>query len=254
MKSCERSEEMFEDCIRFQKSSAGLKNSFMLASVVGGFNEWERKRMVEQLKSHEDSIGGYFIDGLHRNGDEAAGLEVSSLVGIVDFTIKILPQDKVKMMLGAYLPQVTLELIKLGVDVFDTSFVNLVTSLNRAITFNFSLGEPGKRIPEIDLMKPNFKDDFAPFVDGCECVACRNHTRAYTNHLLNTNELLGPMLLTIHNLHHYQKFFEAIRESIKADKLPELAQLVAEQYRDAGDALNYELKVVAKPKDNKENK
>lgn len=196
--------------------------------------------MAEHLKQHDDAIGGYFIDGLHRNGHEATSLEVEDLKEIVSYTSALLPADKLKVMLGAYLPHVTLELIMLGVDIFDSSLVNLVTNANRAFVFNFNLSDSVKRFPEIDLMDSKFKDDFAPFVEGCQCLACRKHTRAYTNHLLKTHELLGPMLLTIHNFHHYQRFFEAIREAIKGKQLPKLLELVADQYRESKDILTYE--------------
>lgn len=83
-----------------------------------------------------------------------------------------------------------------------------------------------------------YKEDFTPFLENCECLACKKHTRAYTNHLLVTRELLGPMLLTIHNLHHYKRFFESIRRNIKDDKLPELLSLVTDQYKEA--LLSYE--------------
>lgn len=240
IKACSRSESMLDDSVQLMASSIALKNSFLIASVQGGFNQWERKRMAEHLKQHDDVIGGYFIDGLHRNGHEATSLEVKDLKEIVSYTSALLPTDKLKVMLGAYLPHVTLELIMLGVDIFDSSLVNLVTNANRALVFNFNLSESVKRFPEIDLMDSKFKDDFAPFVEGCQCLACRKHTRAYTNHLLKTHELLGPMLLTIHNFHHYQRFFEAIREAIKGDQLPKLLELVADQYRESKDILTYE--------------
>ena len=76
-----------------------------------------------------------------------------------------------------------------------------------------------------------YKDDFSPFVESCECLACKQHSKAYTNHLLITKELLGPMLLTIHNLHHYQKFFEAIHKCIRDDRLAELKELIEMQYK-----------------------
>jgi len=77
-----------------------------------------------------------------------------------------------------------------------------------------------------------YKEDFGPFLEGCECLACRQHTKAYTNHLVETRELLAPMLLTIHNLHHYIRFFDAIREAIQNDRLAELIALVTEQYKE----------------------
>lgn len=246
IRACERSEELLDECIRRRN-----QNSFMIASVEGGFNEWERKRMLAQLKDHDAKIDGFFIDGLHRNGHEAVTVDVPAMKEIVSFTLSHLPNDKVKMMLGAYLPHVTLQLIILGVDVFDSAFVNIVTNCNRAMVFNFNLNEPVKRFPELDMMDSKYNDDFSPFVDGCECLACKKHTRAYTNHLLKTHELLGPMLLTIHNLHHYQKFFAASRAAIASDKLPELLTLVTDQYQEALEILSYETPVETKTNQHK---
>jgi queuine tRNA-ribosyltransferase accessory subunit len=160
----------------------------------------------------------------------ATNLEVPPFREIVDYTLSLLPSDKLKIMSGAYHPTVLLELVHLGVDVFDSSFPEIVTNGNRALVFNFDLSQPQPTFPEIDLTDESFKDDFTPFLSGCQCIACRNHTRAYTNHLLKTHELLGPMLLLIHNLFHYRRFFEAIQKAIKEEKLEELKKLVGEQY------------------------
>lgn len=68
---------------------------------------------------------------------------------------------------------------------------------------------------EMWLHHPRYVADFTPILAECECLTCQNHTRAYIHHLLNLKEMLGPVLLSIHNLHHYFKFFETIRESIR---------------------------------------
>lgn len=241
MKASERSEEFFFECISRRKSSKILQALFMIASVEGGCNQWERKRCLGYLKENEKDIDGYFIDGLHRNGAEATYLSPSSLKDIVDQTVKMLPDDKLKLMMGAFLPTVTLELIGLGIDVLDSSFADIVTSCNRAITFNFDLDNPNKAVPEIDLMDGTFKDDFTPFIKGCECYACRKHSRAYVNHLLNTRELLGPALLSVHNIYFYTQFFKAIREAIQNDNLPKLIKLVSSQYDDFINILIYKV-------------
>lgn len=75
----------------------------------------------------------------------------------------------------------------------------------------------------------SYKDDFKPFVDGCLCLACQNHTRAYTQHLVHTKELLAPILLMIHNTHHYLEFFKMIRINIAKDTLPSLLTLLLDQ-------------------------
>lgn len=68
VKSAERSEEFFEECVRLYKTSSS--NSSLVASIEGGFSVWERKRLVDQALLHIDSIFGFFLDGFHRNGPE----------------------------------------------------------------------------------------------------------------------------------------------------------------------------------------
>lgn len=250
-KACERSEEMFEQCLERKRSSTNIKDSFYVACVEGGFNEFERKKAVEHLKKYESEIDGYFIDGIHRNGHEATSLQFSTIKEIVEKTVSLLPTDKLKIMLGAYSPEVVLELVNFGIDMFDTSFVDIVSNSNRALVFNFSLENSTKRFPEIDLLDSKYKDEFSPFVEGCSCYACQKHTRAYTNHLLLTRELLGNLLLSIHNTHHYLKFFESIREAIRHDRLDALSTLINEQYSEAKELI---YQIEEKQIESKENK
>lgn len=246
---------MFIESVKRQEASKKLQKSFFIATIEGAYNEFERKRLVKQVRDHDDVIDGYFIDGLHRNGAEATTVNLSSLNKIVTLTVSLLPEEKLKIMLGAYLPHVSLELLAMGIDVVDTSFTNIVTDSNRALVFNFNVTDPKKVFPEIDLTDSKFKDDFSPLLEGCLCLACRKHSRAYINHLLNTRELLGPMLLSIHNLHHYKSFFESVRDAVEKDQLQLLIKLISDQYKEAQKVLVYksEEKSVEKPEE-QENK
>lgn len=248
-KAVERSEEFLEKALAIRNASSVLKKSFMIATIEGGFNEFERKKAVEHLNQHSNEIDGYFIDGFHRNGHEATSLTLSVLSPIVESTLKMLPEDKVKLMMGAYKPHLILELAGLGIDVFDSSYVTVVTACNRAITFNYDLDKPINDPPEINLADEIFKDDFAPLVNDCQCYTCKNHSRAYINHLLNTSELLGPALLSIHNIYFYHQFFEAIRKSIRDGTLQQLTQHISTQYDGLKECLNYEVlpNIVKKP-------
>ncbi|CAG9799320.1 unnamed protein product [Chironomus riparius] len=232
IKSNERSNEMLDECIKHQQGIK-VKWSKMIGTVEGGYSEHERRKSVDHIKQHDEKIIGYFIDGLHRNGHDAVSLDSIKVNEIVKYTLSILPHDKIKIMLGAFLPNQVLELVSIGIDVFDSSFAILVSKMNRALTFNFNLQNPAllDSGPEIDLTDSKYKDDFSPFVESCQCLTCKQHTKAYTNHLLNTKELLGPMLLTIHNLHHYKMYFEAIRECIKNDELSDLKEMIDVQYK-----------------------
>ena len=70
----------------------------------------------------------------------------------------------------------------------------------------------------IDLSDKCHERDARPFVEGCSCYACTNHSRAYVHHLLNCNEMLHQTLLMIHNVHSFQLFFQDIRSAIDADE------------------------------------
>ncbi|XP_049812703.1 queuine tRNA-ribosyltransferase accessory subunit 2 [Schistocerca nitens] len=67
---------------------------------------------------------------------------------------------------------------------------------------------------EISLKDDRFCEDFEPVVASCQCLCCKKHTRAYIHHLLMTNELLAPVLLSVHNMHHYLAFFRSIRTAV----------------------------------------
>ena len=70
----------------------------------------------------------------------------------------------------------------------------------------------------LNALDPGLTVDKRPLVDGCTCYACTHHTRAYVRHLLNTNEMLGPALLQVHNLHHFAQFFAAQRRAVQEGK------------------------------------
>jgi queuine tRNA-ribosyltransferase len=70
-------------------------------------------------------------------------------------------------------------------------------------------------------------DDPAPLEPGCACPACRDFSRAYLHHLIKAGEILGAMLLTWHNLHHYQALMAEARTAIAVGRLAELVARVA---------------------------
>ncbi len=88
------------------------------------------------------------------------------------------------------------------------------------------------RAPDVPFMYRNlrlsmYREDPRPLVEGCECYACRLHTRAYVSHLLNTNEMLGPTLLMIHNTHTYARVFSYARALVATGDSAKVAGWVA---------------------------
>lgn len=194
LRSFERTNGFLENCIKRHRCSENLKNSMFIGTVEGGYLEAYRERSIKELLKYEE-IQGFLIDGLHTNGPEVSKIKTESIKKIVEDSISLLPTEKVKIMLGSYSPVVVLEMIKLGVDIFDSTFPYLSTVSNKALTFNFKLEERSSNDFDLDLTDVKFKESFVPFLEGCSCLSCSKHTRAYTHHLITTKEMLAPILL-----------------------------------------------------------
>uniref|UniRef100_A0A182NM30 Queuine tRNA-ribosyltransferase accessory subunit 2 n=1 Tax=Anopheles dirus TaxID=7168 RepID=A0A182NM30_9DIPT len=230
-KSLDRTEKFVEQCLEWHRKSEALQACSLIGPVVGGYNEKLREKSVEFLHKAEASFAGYLIDGLHMNGASVASLDGKAAVPIVASVCKQLPEEKVRFCFGAYNPSLVLDLVAAGVDVFDTSFVYVKAAQeHRALAFSFDVkAKPDDHTTELDTTDAQLAEDFGPLVAGCACYTCRKHSRAYVHHLHNTREMLGPILIMIHNLHHYLEYFKAIRQHVADDTLPELREHLASQ-------------------------
>ncbi|KAI9807200.1 MAG: hypothetical protein M1825_005918 [Sarcosagium campestre] len=118
-------------------------------------------------------------------------------------------------------PHDILRQTSLGVDLFTNPIVGAATDSGIALTFLFSHSR--NRIEDVsppldlglDMWQPEHSTILSPLLDGCACYTCRKHHRAYVQHLLVAKEMLGWVLLQIHNLHVLDRFFGSIRKSIK---------------------------------------
>ncbi|EDV51201.1 queuine tRNA-ribosyltransferase accessory subunit 2 [Drosophila erecta] len=204
-------------------------NSTLLAPIVGGYNTFARTQSIKHAREQPaGSYGGYIFEGFHTNGLTATTLDTSKLLPIVEHCVKQLEEDKPRILPGAYTPLTILELIRQGIDVFDSSYAYCASLNFKALTFSF-VQDAVEHVPFLDITDEAIKEDFTPPLSECSCLTCQKHTRAYLHHLYKTNELLGPILLMVHNIHHYMAFFEEIRESVAKDALPQLTELVRNQ-------------------------
>ncbi|XP_046682360.1 queuine tRNA-ribosyltransferase accessory subunit 2 [Homalodisca vitripennis] len=258
-KAVDVSTSLFLSCADRHTKSQSLKDSALLATVEGGY-DLEARRQSAQMFSRHPLVQGFVIDGLHNNGMAVEQMSYDTIRPVITETLKYLPEDKLRVLHGCWRPDVVLELVQAGIDVFDSSLVYLAAERGCAFTFTYHAcphpvlsnedqcsrvieeeqKENGciknvtqnckpddmqtktcKRITdyEMNLNDKIYFDDLSPIMRDCKCLACTKHTRAYIHHLLNTREMLASVLLMIHNLHHYQKFFEAIRENGKKGQL-----------------------------------
>ncbi|XP_055840503.1 queuine tRNA-ribosyltransferase accessory subunit 2 [Episyrphus balteatus] len=230
-KSVERTEVFFNYCYEKHTNSSNLSKKSIFAPVVGGFNKFSRSLSIKKIKE-KPQVAGYVLDGFHNNGLSATTVSCTSLLEIVQHCVSELDVDKPKMVMGAYTPLVVAELVRLGVDIFDTSYAYEATSNFKALIFNFNKENTGPNKPMLEISDKELKEDFTPILENCKCEACKQHTRAYIHHLYNTKELLGPILLMIHNLHHYMEFFKTLRTAVMDDSLSNLIDLLRFQGTD----------------------
>ncbi|SPP76848.1 queuine tRNA-ribosyltransferase accessory subunit 2 [Drosophila guanche] len=234
-KRVQKSVDRTEKFMQYIYENKSKVESALLAPIVGGYNTFARTQSIKH--AHEqpaDSYGGYVFEGFHTNGLAATTLDASKLLPIVQHCVGQLEEGKPRMVPGAYTPLTTLELIGLGMDLFDTSYAYCAAVNFKALTFTFAQdADAVVHVPFLDITDDANKEDFTPLLKKCDCLSCKKHTRAYLHHLYKTNELLGPILLMIHNLHHYLAFFEAIRQSIASDGLQQLTELVRRQNGDS---------------------
>ncbi|MCJ1394133.1 hypothetical protein MMC18_007011, partial [Xylographa bjoerkii] len=116
-------------------------------------------------------------------------------------------------------PQKVLDEIALGIDLFSLPFLTAATDAGIALTFRFPVpsywkGEQAKAALGLDMWSLEYVADLSPLEAGCNCYACTQHHCAFIQHLFSAKEMLGWVLLQIHNHAMADAFFDGIRTSI----------------------------------------
>ncbi len=163
-----------------------------------------------------NSIGfdGYAIGGL------AVGEGPETMLAVLEDTAPHLPLDKPRYLMGVGRPEDLVEAVARGVDMFDCVLPTRSGRTAQAFTSRGTL----------NMRNARHSDDPRPLDETCLCPACRDFSRAYINHLVKANEILGAVLLTWHNLHYYQTLMAGMREAITNKKFEAFAKSFYEQY------------------------
>ncbi len=141
---------------------------------------------------------GYAIGGL------AVGEGQQSMFAVLDYCTDFLPATKPRYLMGVGTPDDLLGAVARGVDMFDCVMPTRAGRTARAFTANGIF----------NMRNARFIDDGRTLDETCPCLCCTRHTRAYLHHLFRAEEMLGPMLLTIHNLTYYQSLMQGARAAI----------------------------------------
>jgi len=146
---------------------------------------------------------GYAIGGL------AVGEGQERMFAALDVTTPALPDDRPRYLMGVGKPSDIVGSVLRGVDMFDCV---LPTRSGRT-------GQAFTRRGTVNLRNARHQDDDRPLDESCRCPACRQYSRAYLHHLVRSEEVLGLMLLTQHNLTYYQDLMAGLRGAIEAGTL-----------------------------------
>jgi len=201
----------------------------LIASIEGGCDLKARGKSVKESTSKQD-VQGFLLDGFHMNGTPGKEVVWDEFSEVLTETVKSLPSSKPRFYFGPASPSLVFNLLTSGIDVFDTSYPVMATEDGVALVFPNKFisefltevkGGTEGNAQELNLYDESHRMSFIPLVEDCCCHTCRNFTRAYIHHLLVVKEMLGKVLLSLHNLHHYRNFFLSLRVAIKNDEVHE---------------------------------
>lgn len=201
--------EAMERSIRWARRCQTVDRSdsqALFAIVQGGLRADWRQECASRLA--ELNFPGYAIGGL------SVGEPPAEMYRILEATCPHLPEDRPRYLMGVGKPIDLLEGVLRGVDLFDCVMPSRNGRNALAFTFEGVLRLRNSR---------HIRDD-QPLESGCHCPACHHHSRGYLHHLFRSQEMLGPILLTAHNLHFYQRLMSLSRAAISAGNFTQFVQ------------------------------
>ena len=175
------------------------KNSHkaLFGIVQGGLFKDLRKTSLNELINID--FDGYAIGGL------AVGETQKEMFTVLDYIKDELPQEKPHYLMGVGTPSDILGAVKRGMDMFDCVLPTRSGRTGLAFTWQ----------GRVNIKNNKYQNDDTPLDENCKNLNLNKYSKNYLNHLFNTNEILGSMLLTLHNINFYQELMSAIRKNIK---------------------------------------
>ena len=164
--------------------------------VQGGIHFDLRRESATFLE--ERVFDGYAIGGL------AVGEEPSILHRVARFTAGILPYNKPRYLMGVGRPQDLVQAVSAGCDMFDCVLPTRSGRTGQAFTHRGT----------VNIRNSRHRSDSRPLDELCDCPTCLSYARGYLHHLVRSGEILGSMLMTLHNIHYYQSLMASMRGHI----------------------------------------
>ena len=195
----EQAKKSMELSMRWAKrcKAAHKSKSALFGIVQGGMYKDLREESLNQLMDID--FDGIALGGL------SVGESKQEKTEILEFMSDKLPKDKPRYLMGVGTPEDIVEAVRYGIDMFDCVLP----------TRNARNGQLFTSEGVINIRNAEYKDSDEPIDKNCDSKVSQNYSRAYLNHLHRTNEMLGSMLATYHNIYYYQSLMRDIRYAIK---------------------------------------
>ena len=180
----------------FNAGGEHAERSALFGIQQGALDEDLRKISADKLA--DIGFDGYAIGGL------AVGEGQEAMFATLDFAPAQLPQDRPRYLMGVGKPDDLVGAVERGVDMFDCVLPSRSGRNGQAFTWNGPM----------NLRNARFAEDTDPLDNRCTCDTCNTYSRAYLHHLVKSQEILGAMLMTEHNIAFYQQLMQAMRGAI----------------------------------------
>ena len=186
---------------RCKGAYAGQDGHGLFGIVQGGIYRDLRAESAEILVGM--GFDGYALGGL------SVGEGQEAMFRVLDGTVPLLPAALPRYLMGVGKPADLLGAVKRGIDMFDCVLPTRSGRTNQAFV----------RGGTLNMRNARHKDDPGPLDEACDCPTCGSYSRAYLHHLVMAKEILGPMLLSWHNLHYYQDLMADLRRAVNEGAL-----------------------------------
>ena len=199
-----------QGCVRSRNGGRGIRHPLAIALlfgiVQGGMFDGLRRESLAGLI--DIGFDGYAIGGL------SVGEPKDEMEAVMHGLMPAMPEASPRYLMGVGTPQDLVRGVQQGVDMFDC----VMPTRNGRNGYLFT----SRGVLKIRNARHRTAD--VPLDAECACTTCANFSRAYLHHLDRCNEMLGPMLMTHHNLHYYHHLMRRLRGSIETGTLPSLVK------------------------------
>lgn len=181
---------------RICRESHANDKQLLFGIIQGGIEQDLRGHCTDELIKLD--FDGYALGGL------SVGEGHENMKKTVDFTAPLLPEDKPRYLMGVGFEKDIIAAVRAGVDMFDC----VLPTRNGRNAFAFTKNGP------LRLRNSSHIEDSSPIENGCRCYACSSFSRGAIRHFFNVGEMMGPILVSLHNIFYFQQLMKEIRQRV----------------------------------------